>query len=347
MTMARRIAIVLFNLGGPDGPAAVQPFLFNLFNDKAIIGAPQPMRWLLAQLISRRRAPVAQEIYGQIGGRSPIVPETMAQADGLCASLSDLGKVKCFIAMRYWNPRARDSVAAVKEFDPDEVVLLPLYPQFSTTTSQSSIDEWLFQAKRQGLTKPAHIVCCYPKQAGFVSAVADLLSQGLKKAEARGAPRVLFSAHGLPERVIQGGDPYQSQVEQTAKAVMDQLQRPDIDWLVSYQSRVGPLKWIGPSTDAEIARAGLDGVPLVIVPIAFVSEHSETLVELDIEYAHLAKEAGVPLYIRVPTVRDHPNFIEGLGQIVRNSLASTGWCSGQPDGSRICPRTFSRCPKAA
>jgi ferrochelatase len=345
--MSKRIAIVLFNLGGPDEPSAVQPFLFNLFNDKAIISVPQPMRWLLAQLISRRRAPIAAEIYDQIGGRSPILPETMQQAERLSAELADLGEVKSFIAMRYWNPRCKQTVRAVLDFRPDKIVLLPLYPQFSTTTSQSSIEEWMVHAKAQGLSQPAHIVCCYPRDNGFVQAVAALLADGLRKAEARGGPRVLFSAHGLPERVIASGDPYQYQVETTAKAVMAHLDRPEIDWLVSYQSRVGPLKWIGPSTDTEIARAGQDGVPLVIVPIAFVSEHSETLVELDIEYAHLAEQAGVPLYIRVPTVRDHPMFIAGLAQIVRNSLSQAGCRSGESDGARICPKSFTRCPMAA
>jgi len=160
--MSKRIAIVLFNLGGPDSPEAVQPFLFNLFNDKAIISVPQPMRWLLAQLISRRRAPIAGEIDGQIGGRSPIMPETRQQADCLSALFTDLGEVKCFIAMRYWNPRAKETVRAVLDFAPDQIVLLPLYPQFSTTTSESSIVEWQGQAQRQGLKAPTHIVCCYP-----------------------------------------------------------------------------------------------------------------------------------------------------------------------------------------
>jgi ferrochelatase len=344
---SKRIAIVLFNLGGPDHPEAVQPFLFNLFNDPAIIGAPGFIRWALAHFISRRRAPIAQEIYARIGGRSPIMPETELQADGLSARLSELGEVKTFIAMRYWHPRARETAKAVLDFKPDEIVLLPLYPQFSTTTSESSLKEWSIEATRIGLKAPSHALCCYPTQSGFVEAMADLVQSALGKAEARGAPRILFSAHGLPERVIAGGDPYQAQVEMTADAVMAKLARPDVDWLVCYQSRVGPLKWIGPSTDKEIERAGADGVPLIIVPIAFVSEHSETLVELDIEYKHLADESGVPFYVRVPAVRNHSAFLDGLADMVRTSLTQNKVHCGQGDGGRICPVRFMRCPLAA
>ena len=345
--MSKRVAIVLFNLGGPDHPEAVQPFLFNLFNDPAIIGAPGLIRWALAHLISRRRAPIAQEIYARIGGRSPIMPETELQADGLTERLGDLGEVKTFIAMRYWHPRARETAKAVADFKPDEIVLLPLYPQFSTTTSESSLKEWQIEADRIGLKAKTRALCCYPNQAGFVEAVADLLKTALAKAEPRGAPRILFSAHGLPERVIAGGDPYQHQVELSAEAVMAKLARPDVDWLVCYQSRVGPLKWIGPSTDKEIERAGADGVPLIIVPIAFVSEHSETLVELDIEYKHLADESGVPFYVRVPAVRNHPAFLDGLADVVRGSLSRNKVHCGQGDGGRICPGKFMRCPLAA
>jgi ferrochelatase len=238
-------------------------------------------------------------------------------------------------------------VAAVKAFAPDEIILLPLYPQYSTTTSESSLLEFNGEARRQGLSARTRTLCCYPTDTGFVTAMADLLAQGLAKAEPKGAPRILFSAHGLPQKVIDTGDPYQFQVERTAQAVMARLNRPELDWLVCYQSRVGPLKWIGPSTDAEIMRAGSDGMPVVIVPLAFVSEHSETLVELDIEYAHVAEQAGVPFYVRVPTVRDHPAFIAGLADMVRAALSREALSCGVNGGKRLCQPGFARCPMAA
>ncbi len=336
-----RTAVVLFNLGGPDGPAAVRPFLFNLFNDPAIIGLPQPARWALAQLISRRRAPVASEIYRQIGGRSPLVPLTEEQARALEAALGP--DHRAFVCMRYWHPMAEAVAREVKAWAPERVVLLPLYPQFSTTTSASSLADWRRAAAAAGLEAPTRSVCCYPTEAGFVEAVAELTRAAHDRAAAAGRPRVLFSAHGLPQKVIAAGDPYQWQVERSAEAVVRALSIDGLDWRVCYQSRVGPLRWIGPATDEMIRQAGADGVPLVVVPIAFVSEHSETLVELDIEYRHLAEEAGVPAYHRVPAVGTAPAFVEGLARLVRRTEA--GGCEPcSQDGGRLCPAAHGRCP---
>lgn len=313
-----KTAIVLFNLGGPDSPQAVEPFLFNLFNDPAIIGLPNPLRWLVAKLVSRRRAPIAREIYGNIGGRSPLVPETEKQAAALEAALG--GDHRCFIAMRYWRPFTHEAVEAVKAWGADQVVLLPLYPQFSTTTSRSSLRLWKSEARRLGLDIPTRIVCCYPTEAGMIQAMAELVAKGL--AEAGGGARVLFSAHGLPKKVVDRGDPYPLHVMQTAEEVAKAAGLAD--WTVCYQSRVGPLEWIGPSTEDELERAGRDGVPVVVVPIAFVSEHSETLVELDIEYRHRASELGIPAYVRVPTVSHHPAFIGGLAGLVHAPASVCG-----------------------
>ncbi len=340
-----RIAVVLFNLGGPDRPESVQPFLFNLFNDPAIIGAPTALRWLLAKLMARRRAPVARAIYDYLGGGSPLLANTESQAKALEPLLQDLGTARCFIAMRYWNPLVEEAAAAVKRFGPDHILLLPLYPQFSTTTTGSSWRAWQRAARGAGLTAPTRLICCYPRQAGFVLAIAALVREGLAVAAAAGRPRLLFSAHGLPKRIVARGDPYQWQVEQSCAAVVAALGQSGLDWGVCYQSRVGPLEWIGPATDAEIARAGREGVPVVLVPIAFVSEHSETLVELDIEYGKLAKRAGVPAYIRVPTVSLAPAFIQDLGGLVRRALESGGSAlSGE--GGRICPAICAGCALA-
>lgn len=330
-----KLAVVLFNLGGPDSLEAVRPFLKNLFSDPAIIRLPAVLRYPLASLISMRRAPVARDIYARMGGASPILPETEAQARAIEATLNKNGvEARCFIAMRCWHPMTAEAVRDVKAFAPDRVVLLPLYPQFSTTTTQSSLAAWSAEARRAGLDKPISTVCCYPFDDGFVSAVAEQLV-GARASEKPGVTyRVLFSAHGLPKRIADDGDPYPWQVEQSVRAIVDKLAMANLDWRIAYQSRVGPLAWLEPATDAEIRRAGTEGKGLIVVPIAFVSEHSETLVELDMDYGKLAQESGVPDYIRVPTVRTHPKFIAGLAELIHRALQSPS-VTCAPD--RICP----------
>lgn len=354
-----KLAVVLFNLGGPNRPEDVRPFLFNLFSDRAIIDLPQPLRWLVAQMISRRRAPVAQEIYRQLGGGSPLLANTEAQAAVLEMVLRDRlsdpnDEVRTFLAMRYWQPRSEETAAAVRTYDPDHLILLPLYPQYSTATTASSLADWRAAAKRCGLGRPGHAVCCYPRQPGFVAEMATALGAALAEAGKAGRPRVLFSAHGLPQKVVDAGDPYQWQVEESAAAIVEALghdrgETGALDWLVCYQSRVGPLEWLKPYTEQEIERAGRDGVPLIVVPLAFVSEHSETLVELDIEYRKLAEESGVPVYLRVPTVGTGRAFIDGLADLVVAAVAAHregGAKVASGDGGRICPATHRRCAQA-
>jgi ferrochelatase len=318
-----KLAVVLFNLGAPARAADVQPFLYNLFNDPAIIGLPSLPRRLLASFIARRRARVAKAIYDTLGGGSPLLANTLQQAAALQAALSDLGEVQVVPAMRYWHPMSDEAVARVKDFAPERIVLLPLYPQYSTTTTGSSFKAWTDNAKRLGLDAPGHLVCCYPTEPGFIRAIATLTRPVYEKTRATHPAkptRLLFTAHGLPKRVIAKGDPYQIQIEMTAAAVVEALNISDLDWQLSYQSRVGPLEWIGPYTEHELARAGADRVPLVVVPIAFVSEHSETLVELDITYREEARGKGVPVYERVPTVGICPDFVAGLARLVREAV---------------------------
>ena len=313
-----KTAIILFNLGGPDSLDAVQPFLRNLFGDPAILRLPSLIRRPLASLLARRRTPKARDIYAKIGGASPILGQTEAQARALEDALGQGdGKGhewRGYVCMRYWHPMTDAVVRSVARFAPDRIVLLPLYPQFSTTTTASSFKAWNDTAT---FKVPTGIIESYPTEPGFIAASVELVKQGLADA-GTGPRRVLFSAHGLPERVIKAGDPYQSQVEQTAKAIAGAI--GGLDWSICYQSRVGPLKWIGPSTDAEIRRAGADRVSVVVYPLSFVSEHSETLVELDIDYRHLAAEVGIPTYVRVPAVGTHPLFIAGLARLVRDAL---------------------------
>ncbi len=284
---ARRVAIVLFNLGGPDRPEAVRPFLRNLFSDPAILRVPFFVRPFLARLIANRRTGPASRIYALLGGRSPLLELTERQGAALARALPELD-ARCFIAMRYWHPFSDACARAVRAFRPDHVLLLPLYPQFSTTTTGSSLDAWREAAARAGLVAPVTTLCCWHADGAYAAATALLLRESLENARAAlpagSRLRVLFSAHGLPERIIRAGDPYQFQVERTVDAVRDALAMPDLDWLVCYQSRATPEPWLAPSTEAEIERAAHEGVAVVVVPIAFVSEHSETLVELDIEY---------------------------------------------------------------
>ncbi len=341
----RRIAVVLFNLGGPDQPESVQPFLFNLFYDKAILRIRNPLRLFLATLISRKRAPEAMEIYANLGGGSPLLPNTQVQAAALEDGLQDLGDVRVFISMRYWHPMSDETAAAVKAFTPDLVVLLPLYPQYSTTTTASSHRVWREAARRHRLDCETRLICCYPEEDGLIEAMAARIRPALAAAAEHGRPRLLMSAHGLPERIVRDGDPYQWQCERTAAAVVDRLGITDLDWVLSYQSRVGPLKWIGPATEEEVERAGHDQVPLVVAPVAFVSEHSETLVELDIEYRELAAQCGVPAYHRVPTVDAEAAFIDGLARLARRTVKSDqAILSGA--GARICPGRCGGCPNA-
>ena len=306
-----RRAVVLMNLGGPDSPAAVRPFLYNLFSDPAIVTLPAPLRKPLAWLIARRRSGVAGEIYAHLGGSSPLLANTEAQASALEAVLG--ADTRCFIAMRYWHPLTEETVAAVKAWGPDEIVCLPLYPQYSTTTTGSSLAVWRREAGRQGLIAPMRAIESYPAAAGFIAALAAAIGEMLA---AVGDARLLLSAHGLPLKIVRAGDPYPRQIAETAAAVAAALGRPGLDWRVCYQSRVGPLAWLGPSVDDEIRRAGADGVPVVAAPISFVSEHSETLVELDRDYRRLAESCGVPAYYRVRTVGTDPRFIAALAELV-------------------------------
>ena len=322
---------------------SVEPFLFNLFNDPAIISAPLPLRWLLAKWISRRRTPVARERYKKINGKSPLLALTLEQAEALEGRLQDEFRAKVFVAMRYWHPRSKETAAAVAAFDPGEIVLLPLYPQYSTTTGASSIDDWLTAAAAAGLDVPTSTICCYPNQPGLIKAQAKLIVSAIAEAEEMAKPRVLFSAHGLPKKIVARGDPYPWQVELTAKAVVGELNMEDLDWTVCFQSRVGPLEWIGPSLKDELRRAAADGKPVVVVPIAFVSEHSETLVELDMEYRAVALKLGVPAYVRVPAVGIAGDFIGGLAELVGKARGrNTLLCS--QGGERLCPSSFKRCP---
>ncbi|MBS0363443.1 MAG: ferrochelatase [Proteobacteria bacterium] len=333
----KKLAVVLFNLGGPDDQKSVKPFLFNLFRDPAIIPLPTVARLPLAALISTTRAKMAAANYALMGGGSPLLPETRVQAKALAAVLKAKApdvEARCFIAMRYWKPFAAQAAAEVAAFAPDEIVLLPLYPQYSTTTTASSLKDWLAVYKGPGRTRT---VCCYPTAQGLIEAHVQAIGATWVSAGSPPNLRLLFSAHGLPRRVVEGGDPYQAQIEATAAAIAARLpQFPD--WRVCYQSRVGRLVWLGPNTDDEIRGAGAEGKGVLIAPIAFVSEHVETLVELDHDYAKVAREAGCSPYLRAKTPGVSEAFIAELAKTV---LETAGEIT--PHGPWRCPAGHAKC----
>jgi ferrochelatase len=350
--MAEKIAVVLFNLGGPDKPESIRPFLKNFFMDRNIICLPYLARWMISEQISRRRSKrEAGDSYGAMGGGSPILKNTQDQAQALEKKLNekDGATYRVFVCMRYWHPMAKEVIKAVNDYKPNRLVLLPLYPQYSTTTTKSSFenfwkdvqanDGWLHKEWNDGVKVSS--ICCWAEEEGFIATSTRLIKETYNRAlhESGKKPRVLFSAHGLPEKFVTDGDPYQDQCSKTAQAIVQRLGITDLDWLQCYQSRVGRLKWLEPSTESEIRRAGKDGVSLVIYPHAFVNEHVETLVELDIEYKHIADEVGVPWYGRVPVVATDSKFIDGLAAMVLTAQTKIG-CHAQ---GRKCASSFSCC----
>ena len=336
-------AIILFNLGGPDKLENVEPFLFNLFNDPAILNLPTFLRYPLAKLISNRRAPVAKKIYAELGGSSPILKLTKEQSDALETKLNQTQKedeYKCFIIMRCWNPRAKDVIKDVQLYGPNEVVLMPLYPQYSAATSGSSIKEWKDVCKKNDYHVKTNTICCYPTDQNFINAHTKEITKKIKGLKNF---KLIFSAHGLPEKNIKKGDPYQWQVEQSVKKIIESLNDENLDWILSYQSRVGPLKWIGPSTETIIIENSKIGKHIVLVPIAFVSEHSETLVELDIEYREIADANGCKNYTRIPALGINEDFIKAMSELIIKKNEYKINENLYPPKIQ-CPSNFKKCP---
>jgi ferrochelatase len=326
-----RRAVVLFNLGGPSSQEDVYPFLKSLFSDPAVLPFPRWIRQPLATFIALSRTKTAQEIYQKLGGGSPLTANTQQQAEELEKVLGPDYKV--FVAMRHAKPDISQAIANVKSFNPQTLVLLPLFPQFSTSTTGSCFQFWEKESRLQGVARQVTRVCCYPELEGFILALTEQIQEKLHIHEKNASPPlVVFSAHGLPTRLIQDGDPYQIQVEKTYKKILKKLNvgRPEpLEALLCYQSKVGRGQWTGPSLGSVLKKAGKNARAVIVVPLSFVSEHSETLVELDIEYAEKAQAWGVKSYTRVPTVGTHPAFIQGLASLVRakqeNFSCPGGW----------------------
>lgn len=314
-------AVVLMNLGGPDSLEAVEPFLFNLFSDPDIIRLPRPLRFLqkpIASRIARKRGPESRENYAKLGGKSPLLENTRSQADALARELGPGYEVH--IAMRYWQPFAAETVAALKARNPEQVLLLPLYPQYSISTTASSLNDWDAACAAAKFDVPSKRVLEWYAKPGFAELVADSINQALEGADLA-VTRLLFSAHGVPvSYVSKYGDPYQKHVEATVEAVMRHV-HPKVEHGLCFQSRVGPVKWLGPDIEESLVKTAAAGKKTVVVyPISFVSEHVETLFELDLLYGEKARALGLE-YRRVHTLGDRPAFIRLLAGLVHDMEA--------------------------
>ncbi|HRH45644.1 MAG TPA: ferrochelatase [Pyrinomonadaceae bacterium] len=320
--MNEKVGVVLLNLGGPDSLDAVEPFLFNLFNDPEIINFPLSFlfRKRLAKLISSRRAPSIQEQYAKIGGKSPIVDLTNKQAEILEKNLQAKGvDAKVYVAMRYWRPFTEDVIEQIEKDGIKRIVLLPLYPQFSKATTGSSFKEWerLTNGKFQ-TQKVEH----YYDFAPYLDSIIERINQTFERfpAEKRDLVYILFSAHGTPMKLVREGDPYSGQICETVTAVKERGGWKN-EHTLCFQSKVGPQKWLTPSTPAVIEELAAKGVKnMLVVPIAFVSDHLETLFELDHEYGRLAKEKGVEQYEVMEGLNDSELFAESLAQLVLGKI---------------------------
>ena len=317
--MSKHTAVVLLNLGGPDSLDAVEPFLFNLFSDPDIFKLPLGFIFQkpFARLISRRRAPEAQEGYAAIGGRSPILKYTEAQARALQHALADEGDYSTHVCMRYWHPMADEVVAKLKQQGTENVILLPLYPQYSNTTTGSSFNDFQRACDRAHYHPRILTIEHWFEKPGYHRAIADAIRKAANSLPDPNPQNIelLFSAHGLPKKLVDRGDPYQSHIEQTYAAVCQLLGWPRHQ--LCYQSRVGPLEWLKPYTENVIREKGRSGCKQMLVyPIAFVSDHVETLFELGITYRELAAEQGITTYRVVPALNDDPALIEVLAGLV-------------------------------
>ncbi len=320
-----RVGVLLLNLGGPEKLEDVRPFLYNLFSDPEIIRLPFP--WLqkpLAWFIATSRAKKSQENYRKIGGGSPLLRITEEQAVALKESLQLKGlEANVYVGMRYWHPFTEEALAQIKRDDIKRLVILPLYPQFSISTSGSSFRllEQLWQKDPYLQQIDYTAIPSWYDRPGYLKAMAQLIARELDQTEHPDEAQIFFSAHGVPRSYVEeAGDPYQEEIEACTRAIVRTLDRPN-PYTLAYQSRVGPVEWLQPYTEDAIEELAQRGVKsLVVVPISFVSEHIETLEEIDIEYRELAEHAGIEHFHRVPALDTHPVFIEDLADLVVEAL---------------------------
>ena len=320
-----RTGVLLLNLGGPEKLEDVRPFLYNLFSDPEIIRLPatwmqKPLAWLISTLRSKK----SEDNYKEIGGGSPLLQITEAQAQALQEKLSVEGKeIKVYVGMRYWHPYTEEAIEQIKQDLIDQLVILPLYPQFSISTSGSSFrvleEMWHRDPQLQSISYS--LVPSWYDNPQYLSAMADLIKQELEQFENPEQVHIFFSAHGVPKSyVTEAGDPYQAEIEQCTHLIMQTLNLSNSHTL-AYQSRVGPVEWLKPYTEEALIELGEQEVKdLLVVPISFVSEHIETLQEIDLEYREIAEEGGITNFRRVPALNTHPLFIDALSNLTTEAL---------------------------
>mgnify|MGYP003949826035 FL=1 len=324
-----RVGILLMNLGGPERIQDVGPFLYNLFSDPEIIRLPisslqKPLAWWISTLRSKR----SEKAYRSIGGGSPLRRITEQQARELQSVLRQRGiDATTYVAMRYWHPFTESAVADIKADGINQVVVLPLYPHFSISTSGSSFRELsrLRESDEAFKKLPLRCIRSWYDHPGYIQSMAELIAAQISLCEIPADAHVFFSAHGVPKIYVEeAGDPYQNEIEVCSGLIMNELQKVlgySNPSSLSYQSRVGPEEWLQPYTEDILEKLGKERTrELVVVPISFVSEHIETLQEIDIEYRQLAKDFGVVNFKRVPALDTYPLFIEGLADLVADSL---------------------------
>lgn len=306
-------AVLLLSMGGPDSLAGVRPFLFNLFNDPAILRMPSLLRWPLAHLLSFSREKEARKIYEQLGGKSPLTDNTFAQARALEDRLNDISENqnRVFVGMLYAPPFVREAVATMRGYDPDEIVLLPLYPQYSTTTSEPALKEALKEIRKNSDSKKIKMIDRFPLLGGLIDSWVRAIKTAAQDTKDN-PTHILFSAHGLPEKIVREGDPYPQECQALAQAIAARLDLTEKDWTLCYQSRVGPVRWIGPSTEDEIRRHAQARKAILVAPIAFVCDHSETLYEIDHLYREKAKQLGAPAFATARPPATEESFINDL-----------------------------------
>ncbi|MGA3018153.1 MAG: ferrochelatase [Bryobacteraceae bacterium] len=317
-----KLGVVLFQLGGPDSLESIEPFLYNLFCDPDIIDFPfaRIARQPLAKLISVTRARHVAQHYAAIGGRSPILEHTKRQATALEAVLRAECDARVVVAMRYWRPFTDEAIRMLEPHAPEQIVLLPLYPQYSRTTTGSSLNEWRRRFHANGWNPVVQAIEEFHEDEGYLDAVVESIGTALAGEDGREFDFV-FSAHSVPLAVIEQGDPYQRQIERTVELVWQrggwQARRH-----LCYQSKVGASKWLRPSMHETVARLGAEKRKrMLVVPISFVSDHVETLHEIDIEHRAQARGLGIEDYRMAPGLNDSPRFIAALAGLVRRALS--------------------------
>jgi len=311
-------ALILLNMGGPESLETIKPFLYNLFADRELIQLPLGalLQKPFARLISHFRSKKVRESYEYIGGKSPLLDWTNKQAAGIAQRLGS--QIKPFVMMRYWHPRAEPVLTQIRAQGIKKAIVLSMYPHYTGATSGSSINDFCRTAKKIYPELDYQLIEQWHDWPGYLDALAARIQEGLLNFHElmRDDVRILFSAHALPQKFIDRGDPYQQQVEETAAKVMELV--GDYRWSIAYQSRSGPVEWMKPGTDTEIIRLGADGEKsLLMVPISFVSDHIETLEEIDLQYRMLAEEHGIAQFFRAPSLNDHADFLDGMAELVR------------------------------